>query len=111
MSMLHFKTLKCDYVCLEAGIGGTNSVTNIFESCISTIVSIGLDHQDILGHSIEEITKNKAGVIKRNASLVIGNTVDQSIVKNYIQERNKEGGCNLNLAYRGHSYIWRITNN
>jgi len=46
-------------------------------SAISAITSVGLDHQDVLGETIEEITVNKAGVIKQNTPIVIGKSVDK----------------------------------
>jgi len=75
--MLHFQKQNCQYLWIEAGIGGTNSVTNILSSAISAITSVGLDHQDVLGETIEEITVNKAGVIKQNTPIVIGKSVDK----------------------------------
>lgn len=58
---------RCDIVCLEVGIGGAHDVTNIINtSLISVIGSISLDHISILGDTIEEIAKEKSGIIKQN---------------------------------------------
>jgi len=50
---------KCDYVVLEAGLGGEYDATNVFSKCLSIITPIGLDHQAFLGESIEEIAQTK----------------------------------------------------
>lgn len=50
---------QCDYVALEAGLGGEYDATNVFPKCLSIITPIGLDHQSFLGESIEEIAQTK----------------------------------------------------
>jgi len=50
---------RCDYVVLEAGLGGEYDATNIFPKTLSIITPIGLDHQSFLGNSIEEIAQTK----------------------------------------------------
>ena len=50
---------SCDYVVLEAGLGGEFDATNVFPKCLSIITPIGLDHQAFLGESIEEIAQTK----------------------------------------------------
>ncbi len=50
---------KCDYVVLEAGLGGEHDATNIFEKVLSVITPIGIDHTDFLGDTIEEIATTK----------------------------------------------------
>ena len=50
---------KCDYVVLEAGLGGEQDATNVFEKVLSVITPIGIDHVDFLGNTIEEIAATK----------------------------------------------------
>ncbi len=50
---------RCDYVVLEAGLGGEFDATNVFPKCLSIITPIGLDHQSFLGQTIEEIAQTK----------------------------------------------------
>lgn len=50
---------ECDYVVLEAGLGGEHDATNVFEKILSVITPIGIDHEDFLGDSIEEIAGTK----------------------------------------------------
>ena len=64
-------------VVLECGIGGFLDATNIVtaeELICSTIVSIGYDHMDVLGDTLEEIASEKSGVIKQGAPCVVGPT-------------------------------------
>ena len=74
-ALLIFKNAGCEYVVLECGIGGFLDATNIVtaeELICSTIVSIGYDHMDVLGNSLEEIASEKSGVIKQGAPCVVG---------------------------------------
>lgn len=53
-----------DYAVFEVGLGGRLDSTNIIKPECAVITSIGFDHCDVLGNTIEEITMEKAGVIK-----------------------------------------------
>ena len=58
LAMLIFSQ-KCNFVVLEAGLGGEYDATNVFPKCLSIITPIGLDHQAFLGETIEEIAQTK----------------------------------------------------
>jgi len=60
---------KCDYIVLEAGLGGEYDATNAFEKILSVITPIGIDHEDFLGSSIEEIALTKLKSVDRKAIL------------------------------------------
>jgi dihydrofolate synthase / folylpolyglutamate synthase len=62
LCMLIF-SLKCDYVVLEAGLGGEYDATNVFPKILSIITPIGYDHQAFLGESIEAIASTKLNSI------------------------------------------------
>ena len=64
---------ECDYIVLEAGLGGEYDATNAFEKVISVITPIGMDHEDFLGSSIEEIAKTKLRSVNNKA--IIGKQV------------------------------------
>ena len=65
LAMCYFSDMNCDAVVLEAGIGGGKDSTSVIPSpVVSVITSVSLDHTDVLGESIEEITKEKCGIIK-----------------------------------------------
>ena len=78
IAFLEFRKQGCEYVVLECGIGGRLDATNIVESPVcSVITTIGLDHMDVIGDTLEEIAWEKAGVIKSNIPCVIGPTAAQ----------------------------------
>ncbi len=58
---------KCDYVVLEAGLGGEHDATNVFKKIISVITPIGLDHEEFLGNSIEEVAATKLRSVRSKA--------------------------------------------
>ncbi|MGP8155707.1 MAG: bifunctional folylpolyglutamate synthase/dihydrofolate synthase [Candidatus Acidiferrales bacterium] len=59
-----------DFAIYEVGMGGRLDATNIIEPQVAVITSIDFDHENYLGHSIEEIAAEKAGIIKRGADVV-----------------------------------------
>ncbi len=66
-----FSTLKpVDIAILEVGLGGRLDATNIVEPLLSVITDIALDHQDYLGDTIAEITREKAGILRANGILI-----------------------------------------
>lgn len=72
MAFLYFHRKNIDIVLLEAGMGGRLDATNIITKPLLTIItSIGLDHQQILGTTIEQIAGEKAGIIKKERPLVL----------------------------------------
>ncbi len=72
IAFLWFKRENCDVVVLEVGLGGRLDATNVIEKAlVSVITSISLDHTQILGNSIEEIAREKTGILKPNGTLVL----------------------------------------
>jgi dihydrofolate synthase/folylpolyglutamate synthase len=61
---------RVDIAILEVGLGGRLDATNIVEPLLSVITDIALDHQDYLGDTIAEITREKAGILRRNGTLI-----------------------------------------
>lgn len=82
-----------DYVLVEAGLGATHDSTNVFNPVMTLLTSIGLDHIDILGDTLLDITKDKSGVIKENIPLVFN--VKDDTCRDYIykvlDEKNAKG--------------------
>jgi len=76
MGFLYWEDKHCEYVSLETGLGGRLDATNVVNSAVSIIVSIGLDHQSILGHTESEIATEKAGIIKAGKPVLVGNLSD-----------------------------------
>ncbi len=67
-----FRREKVDVAVIETGLGGRLDSTNIIKPLISIITNIGHDHQNILGNTPEAIAAEKAGIIKENTPVVIG---------------------------------------
>lgn len=72
MALLHFQRQRCDIAVLEVGLGGEFDATNIVTPLVSVITSIGLDHCEWLGDTIEDIARAKAGIIKPGKPVVLG---------------------------------------
>ena len=71
IALLYFKEQDVDLVLLEVGIGGLLDTTNVVTGEIAVITSIGLDHQETLGDSLEEIAEQKAGIFKAGKKAII----------------------------------------
>ena len=70
-AFLCYKSLCCDVVVLEVGLGGRLDATNIIDTpLVNVITSLSIDHSAILGNTIEEIAFEKCGTIKQNGNLV-----------------------------------------
>ena len=93
IGLYYFYIQNIDYACIEVGIGGKLDCTNIVDSSISVITSISYDHMEILGNSIEEITEQKAGIIKENSLVVSAAQEKESI--NIIKKISKEKNSKL----------------
>lgn len=74
MAFDFFAGNKVDVAVIETGLGGRLDSTNIITPVISVITNIGHDHMDLLGDSLEKIAAEKAGIIKDNVPVVIGET-------------------------------------
>ena len=68
----YFKKQKVDIAIIEVGLGGRLDSTNIITPLISVITNIGKDHVQFLGNTLEAIANEKAGIIKNNIPVVIG---------------------------------------
>lgn len=93
IGLYYFYIQNVDYACIEVGIGGKLDCTNIVDSSISVITSISYDHMEILGNTIEEITEQKAGIIKENSLVVSAAQEKESI--NIIEKISKEKNSKL----------------
>ena len=59
-----------DIAILEVGLGGRLDATNIVDPLLSILTDIALDHQDYLGHTLAEITREKAGILRASGTLI-----------------------------------------
>lgn len=72
MAFLQFAREKCDIAIVEVGMGGRLDATNVVVPEVAVITSIGLDHTEFLGDTIEKIAAEKAGIIKYGRPVMIG---------------------------------------
>ncbi|MBR3645542.1 MAG: bifunctional folylpolyglutamate synthase/dihydrofolate synthase [Lachnospiraceae bacterium] len=81
LAFVYFAENNCDLVLLETGMGGETDATNIVKNTLcSVITTISLDHMKFLGNTIEDIAKVKAGIIKRDSTVVVSNQ-DESVIE------------------------------
>ena len=88
-AFLWFYEKKCDLVLLETGMGGETDATNLITHPVcSVLTSIGMDHMQYLGNTIEEITQVKAGIIKKGCPVVALKQSDGvcEVIKNKAEE-------------------------
>ena len=74
MAFDYFARARCDVAIVEAGLGGRLDSTNVVDPLVAGVTSIGLDHTEYLGSTLEEIGREKAGIFKRGRAAVIGET-------------------------------------
>ncbi|QQL00318.1 bifunctional FolC family protein [Streptococcus oralis] len=98
IALLYFKEQGVDLVLLEVGIGGLLDTTNVVTGEIAVITSIGLDHQETLGDSLEEIAEQKAGIFKAGKKAVIAKLAPEA--KLVCQNTARELGVDLYQAGR-----------
>ena len=72
LCLSYFVENKVDYAIIEVGLGGRLDATNIINPLVSVITNISFDHNEILGDSLEKIAMEKAGIIKENSKLIVG---------------------------------------
>ena len=88
MAFDYFEKEKVDIAVIETGLGGRLDSTNIITPILSIITNIGYDHMDLLGDTLEKIAAEKAGIIKPNVPVVIGEYLPET--KNIFINKAKE---------------------
>jgi len=92
MAFEYFAQQKVDIAIIETGLGGRLDSTNIILPELSVITNIGLDHTQFLGDTLDKIAFEKAGIIKPNTAIVIGETTAEtkSVFEQVAKDRNAE---------------------
>ena len=96
MAFYYFANQKVDIAVIEVGLGGRLDSTNIITPELSVITNIGIDHTQFLGDTLQKIAVEKAGIIKNNIPIVIGET--HSETKDVFQSKAKETGSEIYFA-------------
>ncbi len=77
IAMLEFAEAEVEYAVLECGMGGRLDATNVIAKPeVCAITSIGFDHMEILGSTLELIAEEKAGIMKPGVTCILGSTVN-----------------------------------
>ncbi len=80
MTLDYFLDQKVDIAIVEVGLGGLLDSTNVVKPMLTAITTIGKDHTEILGDTLEEIAFQKAGIIKEGIPVVTGNIGEEAFV-------------------------------
>lgn len=108
MAFEYFAQQKVDVAVIEVGLGGRLDSTNIISPEISIITNIGLDHTDLLGNTLEQIAIEKAGIIKPDTPIVIGETQPQ--LKALFEERANRLNARILFADKMYSVSVKESN-
>lgn len=79
MAMEYFKKQKVDFAVIEVGLGGRLDSSNIITPMLSIITNISLDHTQFLGNTLTEVASEKAGIIKDDVPVVVGEAEPQEV--------------------------------
>mgnify|MGYP005690809801 FL=1 len=82
----YFSDNELDVWILEAGLGGRLDPINCFDADLSIITNISLDHQEILGNDLNSIGNEKAGILRKNQSLIFGDEEIPDSIKQKIDD-------------------------
>lgn len=91
VAFYYFFIKKVDYVVLETGLGGLLDATNVVKNSIAIITTIGLEHTERLGSTIEEIAAQKAGIIKQNSKVIVSpDNLGFEVIKKVVENKNAQ---------------------
>ena len=97
LGFLYFKEQGCDIVIMETGMGGVTDATNIIQNTlVSIFTSISRDHMEYLGNTIADLTRAKAGIIKKESSVVYGGL--PKVSENIIIKTANHFNCSIFFA-------------
>lgn len=102
LAFLYFLDKKCDIVVLETGLGGSTDATNLIKTTVCAVLtSVSMDHMAVLGKSLEEIARQKAGIIKAHCTVV--SCGQKPEVMRVIEKEAAGSGCELRIADVSHA--------
>ena len=102
MAFLYFVERGVDFAVLEVGLGGRLDATNVVAPLVSVITSLSYDHTHILGHTLAQIAREKAGIIKRRVPVVSAPQPPEAmaVIEQVCREREAE------LVVVGRDWTW-----
>lgn len=111
MAFKYFAEQKVDYAVIEVGLGGRLDCTNIITPVLSVITNISFDHTQFLGNTLAEIAGEKAGIIKPDVPVVIGEYIEETrpVFEKVAEERHspilfaqdKDISMNVDMELKG----------
>ncbi|MCM1024829.1 MAG: bifunctional folylpolyglutamate synthase/dihydrofolate synthase [Roseburia sp.] len=100
LGFLYFREKGCNVVVLEAGMGGREDATNLVENTVAAVLtSVSMDHMKFLGGTLEEIARQKAGILKAGCPAV--SACQKETVMGVIREAAQALGCPLTVMRPG----------
>ncbi len=108
MAFKHFGDENVDHAVLEVGLGGRLDATNVVTPLVSVITTIALDHMHVLGTSLEEVAREKAGIIKPGVPVVTG--VEDDAILKLIRKICEERNCKIYTSNERGAYHLRESN-
>jgi dihydrofolate synthase/folylpolyglutamate synthase len=91
MAFDYFARAGAGVALVEAGLGGRLDSTNVLDPLVAGVTSIGLDHTEYLGSTLEEIAGEKAGIFKPGRAAVIGET--DAVIRDLLADRARKAGA------------------
>ena len=108
LAFKYFVDMKVDYAVIETGLGGRLDSTNVIIPLISVITNISFDHQSMLGNTLIEIAGEKAGIIKNQVPVIIGE--EQPETKDVFISKSIQMNAHISFAEH-HVTLEKITEN
>ncbi|KAM5352686.1 hypothetical protein ACJ41O_005408 [Fusarium nematophilum] len=105
-----FNKMHVPYGIVEVGMGGATDATNAMKQKAVTIISkIGLDHQEYLGNTIENIARVKAGIMRRNIPCIVDHTNPPSVIR-VLRQHAREVGTDVILTWKAEPFLLTLSN-
>ncbi len=103
MAFVHFHKIKADYQVIEVGLGGRLDATNVVRPQVCLVTSISYDHTEVLGNTLAEIAREKAGIIKPGCAVVSAQQAPEAmeVIERVCRERG------VRLVKAGQDITWK----
>jgi dihydrofolate synthase/folylpolyglutamate synthase len=111
-ALLIFEAAQLDVWVLEVGMGGRLDAVNVVDPAVAVVASIGLDHQEYLGNTLEAIAREKAGIFRKGRTAVIGGREPAPILESIarsIESPLKRLAIEYNYVLDGDGWRYRGT--
>ncbi len=107
IALIYFRKERCEYVILEAGLGGRYDATNVIKSpLVTAVTNIGPDHTNILGKKMSDIARDKSGIIKKKSKFFTAEE-DKGMRKIFLKACEEAGAEYHSVDVKGLDYLAR----